>query len=529
MRLLKKMISAFLVVCMVISMVPMAALATETDSAQSVEGRIMLDQSIDQASVWIDGIEYAVQSSGGSNYVDLPAGTEPGSMVTYNYHVGDSDDVHTQYPVGMQVWALKKNADGSYTSEKVEELNNILQYSGSSIRITGKKGIRMITSIEQNKKNDLTSGGLAGYKLLEYGTVLAWSSDLAGGNPLVLGRDYAKSNYAYKKGVADPVFAYEGNLMQYTNVLVDFTMDECKDDVAMRSYMILEDESGAQMTIYGGIVHRSIGYIAWQNKDVFAPGSAAYNYVWEIIRHVYAEVTFETNGGSALESAFVQRGNTLEKPADPEKEGYTFGGWYKDKALTETFDFASAIDRDLRLYAKWVANNPDRPTMPENPSAADEYYWNSSEVIDVIDARESDDVLTESEVKSTLYDRGFVDYPITYAYTIDGEYIGDTEVLEGSTNKYPMYQTYYVSKAREVWTIFVINGEVIAYPASYNLESNLNVELMISESNALTSYDDESNKFYVTIPYESTAIVKFVDKIDAEALDKLTIEEIDKL
>lgn len=357
MRLLKKMISAILVVCMVISMVPMAALATETDSAQSVEGRIMMDSSIGQASVWIDGIEYAVQNSGGSKYVDLPAGTEPKSMVTYSCHVGDADDVHTQYPVGMQVWALSKNADGSYAPEKVEELNNILQYSGSSIRITGKKGIRMITSIEQNKKNDLISGGLAGYKLLEYGTVLAWSSDLAGGNPLVLGRDYAKSNYAYKKGVADPVFAYSGNLMQYTNVLVDFTMDECKDDVAMRSYMILEDESGEQMTIYGGIVHRSIGYIAWQNKDVFTPGSAAYNYVWEIIRHVYAEVTFETNGGSAVESAFVHKGNTLGKPADPEKEGSTFAGWYKDEALTEAFDFASAIGGDLTLYAKWSSTS----------------------------------------------------------------------------------------------------------------------------------------------------------------------------
>ena len=166
MRLLKKMISAFLVVCMVISMVPMAALATETDSAQSVEGRIMMDSSIDQASVWIDGIEYAVQNNGGSKYVDLPVGTEPGSMVTYNYHVGDSDDVHTQYPVGMQVWALSKNADGSYTPEKVEELNNILQYSGSSIRITGKKGIRMITSIEQNKKNDLINSNITYYQII---------------------------------------------------------------------------------------------------------------------------------------------------------------------------------------------------------------------------------------------------------------------------------------------------------------------------------------------------------------------------
>ena len=526
MRLLKKMISAFLVVCMVISMVPMAALATETDSASSTEGRIVLNQSIG-SSVWIDGVEYAVQSSGGSNYVDLPAGAEPGSMVTYNYHVGDAEDVHTQYPVGMQVWALNKNEDSSYTPEKVEELNNILQYSGSSIRITGKKGIRMITSIEQNKKNDLTSGGLSGYKLLEYGTVLSWSDDLADDKPLVLGPDYAKSNYAYKKGVADPVFAYEGNLMQYTNVLVDFTMDECKDDVAMRSYMILEDASGKQMTIYGGTVHRSIGYIAWQNKDVFTPGSAAYNYVWEIIRHVYAEVTFETNGGSAVESAFVHKGNILEKPADPEKEGSTFAGWYKNEALTEAFNFDSLINENLTLYAKWSAS--DRPERPDNLSEEESYFWDNAEVLDVIKADESEVVPTETEVASILEDRGFEDFPITYDFSIDGTFVDTTEVQSESSAKHPVYFTYYRTQNDDVWIIYIINDSVMAYPLSYNMESTQSAELIISESAHITSYIDGSNKYYVTIPSESMMIVKVVEQINADTLEQLTNTAIDAL
>ena len=523
MRSLKKMISAFLVVCMVISMVPMAALATETDSAQSVEGRIIMDQSIG-SSVWIDGIEYAVQSSGGNDYVDLPAGTEPGSMVTYSYHVGDADDVHTQYPVGMQVWALKKNADGSYTPEKVEELNNILQYSGSSIRITGNKGIRMITSIEQNKKNDLTSGGLGGYKLMEYGTVLAWSSDLAGGNPLVLGPDYAKSNYAYKKGVADPIFAYSGNLMQYTNVLVGFTLDECKDDIAMRPYMILEGPDGEQMTIYGGIVHRSIGYIAWQNKDVFTPGSAAYNYVWEIIRHVYAEVTFETNGGSAVESAFVKKGGSLEQPTDPTRERYTFAGWYTDKALTEAFDFTGTVNENLTLYAKWNASGS--LPMPENPSETDEYYWNNSEVLEVITASESEVVPTETEVVDLFASRGFTESEIIYDFTIDGTYIGSTNVQNASQTKRPAYFTYYRTENGDLWIVYVINDSVTAYPLSYNAECDLPVDLMISESETITSYVDETNQYYVTIPYESAMIVQIVD---AETLEQLTFDAIDAM
>ena len=239
--------------------------------------------------VWIDGIRYPVKTQGDAAFVDLPDGAAVSSMVTYGYHVGDPNDVHTQYPVSMQVWALRMRQDGNYTAHRIQELDDILQYSGSSIRITGNKGIRMITSIESHKRDALIQDNLAGYKLLEYGTVLALSGELEGGKPLTLGQSYARSNFAYKRDVADPIFAISGNLVQYTNVLVGFSLDQCREDIAMRSYMILEDASGSQVTLYGGTVYRSIGYIAYQNRTVFAPGTGAYNYVWEIIHHVYGD------------------------------------------------------------------------------------------------------------------------------------------------------------------------------------------------------------------------------------------------
>lgn len=167
-----------------------------------------------------------------------------------------------------------------------------------------------------------------------------------------------------------------------------------------------------------------------------------------------------------------------------------------------------------------------RPTKPENPSEAEEYYWDNSEVLKIVDAKESKDVLNETEVISVLKERGFVDYPVTYDYSIEGKYHDETEVLEKSTNRHPMYQTYYQTKKGEVWTIFVINGDVFANPASFNLESELEAQLLFSENEELTSYDYESNKFYITIPQESAAIVKVIKRIDAETLDKLTIEEI---
>ena len=91
-----------------------------------------------------------------------------------------------------------------------------------------------------------------------------------------------------------------------------------------------------------------------------------------------------------------------------------------------------------------------------------------------------------------------------------------------------MYQTYYISSNEEVWTIFVINGKIFANPVSYNLQSGLPAPLLISETKELTSYDYQDNLFLELIPDESVAIIKTVETINAETLDKLTIEEINK-
>lgn len=236
-------------------------------------------------TVWVDGVGYPLGYDGTQYYVDV-LDTAATNLVMYSYNDTDTTDIHAQYPTGMKVWMLRFR-DGSYSGEYVGEFENLLQYSGSSIRITGKKGIRMITSITKDNKAALTGNGLAGYKLVEYGTAICWKKDLQTGEPMTLGQPFVKSNYAYKRGSADPVFAQTGNLVQYTNVLVGFTLDQCSEDIAMRPYIIVEAADGEQTTIYGGIVYRSIGYIAWQNRNVFKPETAAYAYVWEIIHHVY--------------------------------------------------------------------------------------------------------------------------------------------------------------------------------------------------------------------------------------------------
>ena len=240
------------------------------------------------SSVWVDGVEYPVIPNGSGFTVNLPTDTAT-NLVIYTMNDNATDDVHTQYPVSMKVWMLKYE-NGAYTAVYIPEFDNLLQYAGSSIRIVGVKGIRMITAIDKAVKTALTGqDGLAGYTLVEYGTALGWAADIDPALGLTLGQSYTKSNYAYKKGVADPVFKQTKDQIQYTNVLVGFDNDQCIPDIAMRPYIILEDAGGNQTTIYGGMIYRNIGYIAWQNRAAFKPGTAAYAYVWDIIHHVYGD------------------------------------------------------------------------------------------------------------------------------------------------------------------------------------------------------------------------------------------------
>lgn len=64
-------------------------------------------------------------------------------------------------------------------------------------------------------------------------------------------------------------------------------------------------------------------------------------------------VKFDARGGSATGDQTPASGSTVTKPADPTREGYTFGGWYTDEACTKAYDFSAAVTADMTLYAKW--------------------------------------------------------------------------------------------------------------------------------------------------------------------------------
>ena len=65
-------------------------------------------------------------------------------------------------------------------------------------------------------------------------------------------------------------------------------------------------------------------------------------------------VTFNTNGGSSIATAIIDKGAKVSRPSDPIKEGYVFDDWYADEVLATLFDFDLPIYANTTVYAGWV-------------------------------------------------------------------------------------------------------------------------------------------------------------------------------
>ena len=62
-------------------------------------------------------------------------------------------------------------------------------------------------------------------------------------------------------------------------------------------------------------------------------------------------VTFDTDGGSAIEAVKVDYDTAVEMPAAPTKDGFVFSGWTLND---EAYDFSKPVTSNIMLTAQWV-------------------------------------------------------------------------------------------------------------------------------------------------------------------------------
>ena len=119
----------------------------------------------------------------------------------------------------------------------------------------------------------------------------------------------------------------------------------------------VEANVGDTIKLPGAPTKRGYAFKFWKGSEYAAgaeykvEGDHAFAAEWAAVH----TVAFDANGhGKAPDAQEVEHGKKAKKPASPTADGYTFGGWYTDKACKEAYDFSKPVTADLTLYAKWT-------------------------------------------------------------------------------------------------------------------------------------------------------------------------------
>ena len=153
--------------------------------------------------------------------------------------------------------------------------------------------------------------------------------------------------------------------------------------------------------------------VGGNKSETIESGSTGHVTLYAVWRIDSVEVSFEANGGSLDDGAEVQKvdyGNTVAF-VEPVRENYLFLGWYTDEALTQSYDFNSAVTQSFTLYAKWrlqqvVGQAPDGTTITVSSDSGfdDGTMLRFTELSDESSISQASGSLTENMTLKRLYD-----------------------------------------------------------------------------------------------------------------------------
>lgn len=232
----------------------------------------------DASTIYVDGIPYTPQVRNNRRIVTVPNGNAQAAVV-YRYNENGA-------PIGMYVWTLEYR-NNAYAVTEQPGLTDLLTYHGFSIRITGKAGIRFKTGISADLRNTLLTGGVNGYYLKEYGTLVMNNANrntypmIKGGEKVISGLAYGTDSSGAHQ---DSIYETVDGRYRYTSVLVGLPADQYKVEYAFRGYIVLTKDN-KDITIYGPAMAKSIYSLAEQvlNMGTYASGSEADAFLRKLI------------------------------------------------------------------------------------------------------------------------------------------------------------------------------------------------------------------------------------------------------
>lgn len=136
-------------------------------------------------------------------------------------------------------------------------------------------------------------------------------------------------------------------------------------------------------------------------------------------------ITFDSQGGTIIDSQMVSYGEKVKKPKDPQREGYTFDGWLKGGKV---YDFEESVNNDITLVASWRLNTKYSIKV-ENTKISIEKGKNIEIKIEFSELSPEDWLLTRAmidnrdiaQISSNVYD--------LTSYTIYAKKVGKTKLI----------------------------------------------------------------------------------------------------
>lgn len=132
------------------------------------------------------------------------------------------------------------------------------------------------------------------------------------------------------------------------NYIITITNDKFTYDPETNTIAVHPDEEDLKLT--GEMI------VTWKKQPMSFSSKAITRTVtlyWDNLRDGYMIVPY-TNGGSYVPLIIANFEEEVTTPADPEKLGYTFAGWYSDEDCTAAYTFPETMPAtDTSVYAKW--------------------------------------------------------------------------------------------------------------------------------------------------------------------------------
>lgn len=214
----------------------------------------------------------------------------------------------------------------------------------------------------------------------------------------------------------------------------------------------------------------------------------------------------------------VAYGSTITAPTAPTEAGYTFGGWYKEAACTNAWDFSTdTVTVDTVLYAKWTENASHTITVNSSNSklgtaTASAATASEGQTI-TITATESTGTFTgwtvnsgsvtlaDSSAKSTTFTLGSANVSITanfseYTPTDSDYYYNGYKLSNGNASPYSDFYSKRMTTAK-------IGGQVYSY---YKVDGRSDTEQLLTVSKKSPKYNSYNTYFEIWSSWESGGV-----------------------